>query len=56
VAVGAADLTFGDLSLDSFPAPAAIRVVSNVIDFVADVIELEDDDVGLAAIDARVGR
>ncbi len=54
MAVGAAHLTFIDLSFDDLPASPAHRVRGYVGDFVALVIEFEHDDVGTTTVDARM--
>src|SRR5438874_9141305 len=56
MAVCAADLAFPDLRLDARPGTSAASVGRYIRDFVAQMIELEHDDVGLAAVHARVGR
>jgi hypothetical protein len=54
MAVGAAHLALVDLGFDSRPCPPASCVGRDVGYLVADVIELENDDVTLAAIHARM--
>jgi hypothetical protein len=52
MAVRASHLAFLNLGLDARPGAAASRIDGDVCDLVADVIELENDDVPLAAVDA----
>ena len=54
MAVGAADLALFDLRFDPRPGATTARVGRNVGDLVREVVEFEDHDVGLSAIDARV--
>jgi hypothetical protein len=52
MAIRAAHLAFLNLGHDPRPGPPASRVDRDVRDLVGDVIELENDDVALAAVDA----
>jgi len=54
MAVRAAHLALFDLGFDTRPCAPASRINGDVGNFVADVIELENDDISLAAIDARI--
>ncbi len=54
MAVSAADITLGDLAEHGGPRSATVCVSRDIGDLVIAVIELENDDVRLAAIDARV--
>jgi hypothetical protein len=56
VTIGTTNLALFDFSLYPVPTPAAVRVGGYVRDFVPNVIELEDDDVRLATVDAWVRR
>ena len=57
MAVRTSDFALRDLSFDPQPCETEIDHVGDIPEFVIpNVIELEDRDVGLAAIDARVGR
>ena len=52
--VGAADLALLDLSEYTFPSPSGVRVSRYVCDLFANVVELKDHDVRLAAVHAWV--
>jgi hypothetical protein len=52
--VGAADLALLDLSQYTFPSPSGVRVSRYVCDLFANVVELKDHDVRLAAVNARM--
>jgi hypothetical protein len=54
VAVGAKDLTLRDLYEDRCPSETGCAHVCDVVALVAEVVELEDDGVSLAAFDARM--
>jgi hypothetical protein len=54
--VCAPDLALRYFLLYASPGTSGARIRRDVRDFVAQVIELEHDDVGLAAVDAGVGR
>jgi hypothetical protein len=54
VAVRTTDFALVNLSFDSLPAATASSVDRNVGNFVGNVIELENDDVALSAVQARV--
>jgi hypothetical protein len=54
MAVRAADLALVDLDFDTEPAAAATRVGCNVAKFFGDMVKLEDDDIGFAAVDTGV--
>src|SRR2546423_5746406 len=54
MAVRAPHLALGDLGFDQRPRPSARHEGRDVFCLVAQVIELENEDVSLAAVDARV--
>ena len=56
MAVGTEDLTLGDLYEDRRPRETGLAHVGHVLAFVAEMIEVEDDRVSLAAFDARMHR
>jgi hypothetical protein len=56
MAVGAEDLTLCDLYENRLPRETGLAHVSHIFAFVAEVIELKDDGVSLAALDARMLR
>jgi len=56
VAIRAANLALFDFRKDPCPASTAIGEGRNVGKLFPDVIELEDDDVCLSAVDAWMGR
>jgi hypothetical protein len=53
VAIRADDVALGDLLEDALPAPAG-QVAADVEDFVPQVVELEDDGISFAAVEAWV--
>jgi hypothetical protein len=55
VAVPADDLAFLDLGKDRFP-PVVRHLLRDVEVLVAEMVELENDRIGFAAVDARVVR
>jgi hypothetical protein len=54
VAVRATDFAFFDLAVDTRPRPPGSGIGRNIGNLVAGVIELENDDVALAAVHARM--
>jgi hypothetical protein len=53
--VRATHLTFGDFDFNPSPATTVRKHYANVVGFnIPDVIEVEDDWIGFATIDARV--
>jgi len=52
--VGASDLAFRDLREDRFPDESGTRHSGDVTPFVPEVIELKNDRIALAAINARM--
>jgi hypothetical protein len=54
--IRAADLALRDFRLDTSPRASAVGIGRNIGDLVAQVIELEHDDVRFAAVHAWVGR
>jgi hypothetical protein len=53
VAVGAADLALRDLSLEPIQAAAAPGKLDHVRTLICNVIELEHDEIGKSAVDAK---
>ena len=53
--VGATDLAFFDLCLNARPSASAAGVRGHICDFVVEMIELEHDNVELAAVDTGMG-
>jgi hypothetical protein len=56
MAVGATNLTLRDLREDRFPDESAPSHAGDVTSLVAKVVELKDDRIALAAINARMRR
>src|SRR5205807_6238276 len=56
MAICAPHLAFLDFGKDPRPAASSIRQRRNVCDFLADVIELKHNNVGLTTVDARMFR
>jgi hypothetical protein len=54
VAICTADLTLRDFFLDRRPGPTASEHAGDIAPLVREVIELKDDDVGLAAVHTRM--
>ena len=54
MAVGASNLAFVDLGDDHASRPTSLDELRDVVQLVAQVIELEDMRIGLAAVDARM--
>jgi hypothetical protein len=52
--VRTANLAFVDFCLDTFPRPTVARIARHVRELLADVIELKNHDVSLAAVNTRV--
>ncbi len=56
MAVCAAHIALSDLDQDTLPAAPAVRVRRDIGDFFPAMVELQDDDVADAAINARMRR